>query len=99
MKAPWNTIDRWGPGMLSVLTILMLAALGWQYSGRLARTEGEMGIIRDDANTQQIEMIALRNEIETLQAYIVVLRVEMVRGGLNAPDFPRANSSSAKPVR
>lgn len=38
----WGTVDRWGPGALSILTLLIVALILWLYSVKLAAIETEL---------------------------------------------------------
>lgn len=55
MKRLWATIDRWGPGAISVLTLLAVIVLSWNYDRQLAaRNATIIGLQRqiDILNTQ-----------------------------------------------
>lgn len=80
------SIDRWGPGAVSVLTLFFLAVFGWWYSSKVARIEGEVSA------RNQVE-ISMRMEIQTLQAYVVSLKETMIRSGIkDVPPMPDKQS-------
>lgn len=60
----WATIDRWGPGAVSVLTLVVVIALGWQYGERISRVEGRQSVITECVNTQA----KINQKIENIQA-------------------------------
>jgi hypothetical protein len=45
MKKVWDTVDRWGPGALAVITFILVIGLGWQYDQRIARVEGRQSLV------------------------------------------------------
>lgn len=60
----WSTIDRWGPGAISLLTLIVVIALGWQYSERIARIEGRQSVVSECVNDQA----EINQKISSIQA-------------------------------
>lgn len=89
MRRPliWSTVDRWGPGLISLFAMLGLIFYGWVTDQRIARLEG-MVIAR-------LEMEAsLRMELQTWQAYVVVLQKRLIENGIDVPDSPTISETT-----
>lgn len=59
MKGRWiATIDRWGPGVIAVLTLCAVVVIGWQYDIRIARVEGRHEVVQmvADCTLQQARL-------------------------------------------
>lgn len=77
----WKLIDKWGPGAIALITLLGVVAYGWINGERVSRLEGAV------ESRAQME-IALRMEIQTLQAHVVKLREEIQKAGIKLPLAP-----------
>lgn len=77
-----QSIDRWGPALVSVMTLFFLAVFGWSMSVKVSKIEGQL------ADKEQTEL-ALRTEIQTLQAYVVSLKEAMIRAEIETPPTPK----------
>lgn len=86
----WSTIDRWGPGAIALLTLIAVVALGWQYSERIARTEGRYEAIQDQLKSRIELEGSLRQEIQVFQAHCVKLQQLMIQHGIDTPDMPQS---------
>lgn len=67
-----SSIDRWGPGVIALVTLLAVIALGWTYGERISRAEGvylrmsqEMNSYRKDiqSNNCSVQMKALETKL------------------------------------
>lgn len=87
-KRIWGSIDRWGPGVIAVVTLLAVAALAWTYSSRLARSEGAASALQHQVDEHAHAMLGYRIEVQTLQAYVAALRGDMIRAGMNPSPLP-----------
>lgn len=81
MKSFLKFVDKWGPGVLSIVTLLGVVAFGWVYGERVSRLQGAV-----DARLQM--ELALRTEIQTYQAHTVKLREILQESGLKLPPLP-----------
>lgn len=82
MRRLLSTVDRWGPAVLSVLSLFALCGMGWIYSTQIARLEGMV-----EARLQM--EASLRMEIQTWQAYVSSLEKVMIESGLQIPERPK----------
>lgn len=83
MKRAWSKVDRWGPGAISIVALLVTLWYGLQAE---ARSEE----IRNLINSRNQMEIALRTEIQTWQAHVVSLKETMIKAGIqNVPPSPR----------
>lgn len=64
MRRAWTTIDRWGPGVLALLSLLIVIGFGWQMGERISRIEGRQSIIVECVAKQA----ETKQEIASLQA-------------------------------
>lgn len=74
MKKLWDTVDRWGPGAIAILTLAAMIALSWIYSSRLSYQQGQIDALENE-RTKNWQMI------ETYRLEVQALRVEMARAG------------------
>lgn len=81
MKSYWNSIERWGPCIISLISLFAVIGIGWVDSSRISRLEGAL----DERNGMEI---ALRAEIQTWQAYVVNLQTLMIKHGIQ--DIPNS---------
>lgn len=92
-----STIDRWGPALVSVLALFVVCGISWAYAERIARVEGKLDAQQQELNRRVQLEIALRTEIQTWQAYVVVLQRTMVENGItNVPKPPNPLISTQK---
>lgn len=71
----WKSVDRWGPGFVSVITLVALIALSWIYSSRLSYQQGEIDTLKDEREKNW-------QAIETYRLEVQALRVEIARAGV-----------------
>lgn len=83
-----KSIDRWGPGALSILTIAMMIALAWIYSSNLNYQLGRIEGLENELDRRNQREISLRQEIQTWQAYTIVLQKRLIESGIRVPDSP-----------
>lgn len=50
MKRAWYTIDRWGPIVVSVITLLGVAVLAWNYDRQLASRNATINGLQNQIN-------------------------------------------------
>lgn len=86
----WSTIDRWGPGAVSLLTFVVVIALGWQYGERISRNEGRYEAVQQQLRSRIELEGSLRQEIQVFQAHCVKLQQLMIQHGINTPDMPES---------
>lgn len=87
MKPP-SAIERWGPLAISLMCLLALIATTWSSGERAARSEGRAEGLQQQINQRNQIEVALRAEVETWKAYVVVLRGEMIKAGVQAVPPP-----------
>lgn len=93
MKQVWKTIDRWGPGAIALVTLVVVLYYGGHQDGRAAGLEAQL------AQSNEMQG-ALRGEVQTWQAYVVSLKEAMIRAGMhNLPEPPRPTVGSRPGVR
>lgn len=86
----WQSVDRWGPLAVSVLSILALIYYAWMTDQRMARLEGMV-----EARLQMES--DLRTEMQTWQAYVFGLQKRMIETGVeNVPDLPESLTKGRK---
>lgn len=65
MKRVWGTIDRWGPGVLAIITFFVVIVVSWQYDRRLsavqARHEAQIEDLQKQIN--RLEHIRIEPEV------------------------------------
>lgn len=77
----WNSIDRWGPGVISLLSIFALIYYGWITDQRIARLEGMV--------QARLQMESdLRSDFQLWQSYCASLEKSMIEFGVKVPKFP-----------
>lgn len=78
MKRLWSSVLLWGPGVISLVTLLAVVWYGRFLEGRLVGLDDRVA-----------EQMMLRQEIQTWQAYVVSLQRRMIETGIAVPDSPR----------
>jgi len=90
MRRLISSIDRWGPALLSVITLFWLVV----YSIKVGRIEGQL-IGKAETESE------LRTEIQTLQAYVNSLEKTIIKAGIDIPGkngtIPIPSTSTVKP--
>lgn len=61
-----RTIDRWGPGLLSIITFLVVIGVAWQMGERQSKVEGAQAAIMDCA----IQVAKVDARVKTLEEKI-----------------------------
>lgn len=99
MRRVLSTVDRWGPGLIAILTLFAVVSLGWQYDKRIAKSQGDIEGLQKQINLLQQQInnrvtleSSLRSEVQTWQAHVVVLRIKMTEAGMK--DIPLPPQSS-----
>ena len=82
------TIDRWGPGLISVLGILALIAITWTRDKETAHLRGMIEARLQMEQSLRNDILSFRSEIQLWQSHVIVLRTEMVKHGLAVPNPP-----------
>jgi len=67
----WNTIDRWGPGAIAIVTLLAVLIMGHQYSVQIAATRAKVDSIEKeililsntDNRTDRVEVENLQRQL------------------------------------
>lgn len=86
----WATIDRWGPGVVALLTLLSVAAVGWIYGERIARLEGEIrGLEKMIEAHAQAESQA-RTELNAIHNWAVAVYERGSSAGWRLPNVPES---------
>jgi hypothetical protein len=90
------SVDRWGPATVAVLAVLIAIGVGWHQAaqdGKLYGNQQGQQLAIDGLQRQlgdvAVREAALRGEIATWQAYVVVLSKRMTEHGIAVPDPPR----------
>lgn len=99
MKRIWATIDRWGPGVITVLTLFFVIYFGWTYSERLSRSEGKVEALQHQLDARNAIEVGFRTEVQTWQAYVINLRSKMFEYGIHdvpPPPQPVAPGAQGK---
>lgn len=97
------SIDRWGPALVSVLTLFFLSAFGWSYSVKVARLEGRLEALQNQVNQQEETKTVLRNEITSLSKWMIAVHERGSAAGWKLPEIPvsqvtvRQNKPNSKP--
>lgn len=97
MKGPvMSTIDRWGPGAISIVTLLFVVWFEMSHGEIEAAAEARW-LERANGLQKQIEAYSsmetrqngeLADRISILTAHVVTLRVELARAGVKVPPMP-----------
>lgn len=60
----WGTVDRWGPGAIAILTLLLVACIGWMYSARISAIEADVRHLQESRKDliDSIELQKLMNQ-------------------------------------
>ena len=82
MKRIWSSVDRWGPGVVALVALLIALWYGRFLEGAI------LGLCEQASARIQIEGM-LRIEIQTWQAYTVSLQKLMIEHGIKVPDVPQ----------
>lgn len=88
MKLLWHYLERWLPAATAVLAVLGVCLVGWTQGERIAALEGGRDSIRQELDRRAQLEAALRMEVQTLQAHVVVLHRELIRAGVDVPPLP-----------
>lgn len=80
-KLSIENIDRWGPGVVAILALLAVIAIGWTGSARASKLEGV--ILTQDREIKRIE-----DDLDIYQAYTISLQKRMIEHGIVVPDLP-----------
>lgn len=95
MRRVLTHVDRWGPGVLSIITLCAVVVLAWNYDRQLdaIRLSKDLEIGRLDREIDQIRADnrereeRLREEIQMQQAITIALRADMLRAGVTITDI------------
>lgn len=79
-----HTVDRWGPGVIAVVTLFLVIGVGWKNSERTARLEGM--VASQDKTISRMD-VTLREDIRMYQTYVLVLQRKMIEYGMQVPDL------------
>lgn len=84
----WRYVERWLPALVALAAVLGVVLVGWTQGERLATLEGAARATREELDRRTQLEVALRLEVQTLQAHVVVLNREMIKAGLTPPPPP-----------
>jgi hypothetical protein len=68
MRLLWKSVDRWGPGVIAIIALLVVLWYGRFMEGLLTGLS--------------IDIQTSRGEIETWQAYVVKLQTRLIEAGI-----------------
>lgn len=86
MRRLLYTVDRWGPAAISVLSLFLLAIVGWYYSERIANLEGKVTILQE----QSQDRLELIREMNSYRAWMVAVYERVDRVGVKLPSPPES---------
>lgn len=78
IKRLLSTVDKWGPLLVSVIALSILMVVGWWYSERIAKLEGQVLVLQD-----------VNENVLMWQAHSMVLSKRMLEHGIAVPDPPQ----------
>ena len=84
----WPAVERWMPAIVALMAVMGVALVGWLQGQRISYLAGELSGVQSELNRRTQLEAALRLEVQTMQAHVVVLNREMVKAGLNPPPPP-----------
>lgn len=84
----WSTIDRWGPGVVALLTLLSVVAVGWIYGERIARLEGEIRGLEKVIEVQAQSEAQTLTELSAIRNWAVAVYERGSSAGWKLPEIP-----------
>lgn len=92
----WDTVDRWGPAAVSIVTLLAVIAIGWMYSERTAHLEGEVSSLQHQVDVYGKIGIARDDDIDTLRNWIIAVYERGSAHGWDMPELPEIEKLKAQ---
>jgi len=90
LRRVWHTADRWGPGVLSIITLFTLIAVGWIYSERIARLEGKVSVLQHELDKQD----DLSKDIVSLRNWAIAVYTGLESRGIKIQPVPLSDPSA-----
>lgn len=87
-----STIDRWGPGAIALLTLLIVIGIGWIYGERIARLEGEIRGLENQVEAHAQAESQARAELSAIRNWAVAVYERGSSAGWKLPDIPTSKS-------
>lgn len=75
-------IDKWGPGVVAVITLMAVTGLAWIYDARLNRQAGRIESMDNEITRYRSDLDHSWQVIETYRLEVQALRVEIARAGI-----------------
>lgn len=84
----WATIDRWGPGAVALLSVLIVIGMGWIYGERIARLEGQIKGLENQIETHAQAESQARTDMNSIHNWAVAVYERGSAAGWELPDVP-----------
>lgn len=88
MKKIIQSVDRWGPAVVSVITLFLFAATSWWYSERIARLEGHIQSLQSQVNIHMQSEQSLRIELSGIKNWMIAVYERGSANNWNLPIIP-----------
>lgn len=92
----WRVIDRWGPGVIAVVTLLGVAAYGWSRDQRVAELEGVVYGLQNQSNQKVASEIELRRRMDAAERWMVAIYERGSANNWNLPQLPDITRKGVK---
>lgn len=92
----WDTIDRWGPAAVSIVTLLAVIAIGWMYSERTSHLEGEVSSLQHQVDVYGKIGVSRDEDIDTLRNWIIAVYERGSAHGWDMPPLPEIEQLKAR---
>lgn len=85
MRRAIETVDRWGPAALSVVTLFLLAGSLWLYTEKVARLEGQVIALQNQINTRE----DIQKQIADTHKWMIAVYERGFAAGVKMPEVPK----------
>lgn len=92
----WDTVDRWGPAVVSIITLLAVIAIGWMYSERTAHVEGQLESLHRQMDSYIRLDAARMDETAALRSWAIAVYERGSAHGWDMPKLPEADRLKAQ---
>lgn len=90
MKKSLETIDRWGPGVVALISILALVAYGWTTDQRIAKLEGMVQVRIQAESNMRAESESLKQELAAIKNWVIAVYERADAKNWDLPNLPEA---------
>lgn len=88
MRKVIQAVDKWGPAAVALLALFIVAGMGWWYSERIAKLEGQVlimqGLIRSHIDEEKV----LRSDLRRIENWTVAVYERGSANNWDLPDIP-----------